>query len=210
MIPHNRNLLPSGRTPQRERGVTLIIALIFLVMLTLIAVTAAQNSGQEERMAGNTRQRDLAFQAADATLAYMPLPAAPQPYSHLSAIIMAAATPAITSLNCPLATSSPLGATPPFGIVPGFLAWDPARDNDAAYWNSYDWTNQSRSTTGFGLGLAQIPTANQPRYVVERLPDSVNPGPPAVTSCFYRVTVRAQGADANAVVILQAIYKFTS
>ncbi len=64
-------LLPSGRTPRHQRGITLVVALIFLVVLTLIAVTAAQNSGQEERMAGNTRNRDLAFQAADATLSYV-------------------------------------------------------------------------------------------------------------------------------------------
>ncbi|MEN6585229.1 MAG: PilX N-terminal domain-containing pilus assembly protein [Sulfuricella sp.] len=207
MIPHNRTLLPSGRTPQRERGVTLVIALIFLVMLTLIAVTAAQNSGQEERMAGNTRQRDLAFQAADATLAYMPLPGLGLTYSHLSALIASSGTSSTAAAGASLAC--PLVGASPFGSAQGFLAWDPARDNDAAYWSSYDWAAQSLPTTTFGLGLNQV-GANLPRYVVEQLPNAVNPGPPAVTSCFYRVTVRAQGADANAVVILQAIYKFTS
>ncbi|BCB26375.1 hypothetical protein SKTS_12610 [Sulfurimicrobium lacus] len=188
MIPHNHGFLASGRTPRRERGVTLVIALIFLVMLTLIAVTAAQNSGQEERMAGNTRQRDLAFQAADATLSYVG--------ANLSAILNITACPA------PLPTKFSTAVT-------GFLAWDPTRDNDAAYWSSYNWAAQS-ITAPSTLGLTVIPLANWPSYVVEQLPNSAAAGPPPVTSCFYRVTVRGQGIDPNAVVILQAIYKYPS
>ena len=45
-----------------QRGVTLIVALIFLAMLMLLGVTVARTSSLEERMAGNTRDRDLARQ----------------------------------------------------------------------------------------------------------------------------------------------------
>ena len=52
----------------RQRGSTLIVALVFLLAMTLIGVTAMQGTTQQESMAGNLRQRNLAFQAAEAAL----------------------------------------------------------------------------------------------------------------------------------------------
>jgi len=54
--------------PRRQSGVALITGLIFLVMLTLIALTAMQSTTLEERMAGNTRSRDMAFQSGEAAV----------------------------------------------------------------------------------------------------------------------------------------------
>ena len=56
--------------PKRQRGVTLIVAMIFLAILALLGVTVAQTTQLEERMAGNTRDRDLAFQATEAALTW--------------------------------------------------------------------------------------------------------------------------------------------
>ncbi len=53
---------------QHQAGVALITGLIFLVMLTLLAITAMQSTTLEERMAGNSRSRDLAFQGAEAAV----------------------------------------------------------------------------------------------------------------------------------------------
>lgn len=53
---------------RRQLGVALITGLIFLVMLTLLAITAMQSTTLEERMAGNARSRDLAFQGAEAAV----------------------------------------------------------------------------------------------------------------------------------------------
>ena len=53
---------------RRQSGVALITGLIFLVMLTLIAITAMQSTTLEERMAGNARSRDLTFQGAEAAI----------------------------------------------------------------------------------------------------------------------------------------------
>ena len=52
----------------RQRGVVLVTGLIFLVILTLLGVTAMQTTILEERMAGNLRDENLAFQAAEAAL----------------------------------------------------------------------------------------------------------------------------------------------
>lgn len=51
-----------------QSGAALIVALIFLVILTLLGITAATVTGLEERMAGNTRDRDLAFESAEAAM----------------------------------------------------------------------------------------------------------------------------------------------
>lgn len=52
----------------KQQGVALITGLIFMVILTLLAVAAMRTTTLEEKMAGNARNRDLAFQAAEAGL----------------------------------------------------------------------------------------------------------------------------------------------
>lgn len=54
--------------PAAQRGATLVVALIFLVVLTMLGLVAARDNILQERMAGNTRSRDLALQAAEAAL----------------------------------------------------------------------------------------------------------------------------------------------
>jgi type IV pilus assembly protein PilX len=53
---------------RRERGATLLIALVFLVIMAMLGVTVANVTTLEERMAGHTRDRDLALQSAEAAL----------------------------------------------------------------------------------------------------------------------------------------------
>jgi len=61
--------LPHTTTrPRREQGASLVVALIFLVIMAMLGVTLANVTNLEERMAGNTRDRDLALQAAEAAL----------------------------------------------------------------------------------------------------------------------------------------------
>ena len=53
-------------SPQvRQRGATLVVALIFLMVLSLLGIWAVSGTTLEERMAGNTRNRDLAMQAGE-------------------------------------------------------------------------------------------------------------------------------------------------
>jgi type IV pilus assembly protein PilX len=51
-----------------QRGVALVTGLIFMVVLTLLVVSAMRGTILEEKMAGNARDADLAFQAAEAAL----------------------------------------------------------------------------------------------------------------------------------------------
>lgn len=51
-----------------QQGAALVIGLIILVVLTLIGVQAMRTNIVQERMAGNMRERNIAFQAAEAAL----------------------------------------------------------------------------------------------------------------------------------------------
>jgi type IV pilus assembly protein PilX len=55
-------------TPSSQTGAALITGLIFLVVLTLITLSATKSTSLEERMAGNARDQDVAFQAAEAAI----------------------------------------------------------------------------------------------------------------------------------------------
>lgn len=51
-----------------QRGSALIISLLILVVLTMIGLSTMGGAGLQERMAGNSRDLSLAFQAAEAAL----------------------------------------------------------------------------------------------------------------------------------------------
>lgn len=53
---------------KRQTGAALVISLIMLLLLTLVGVTATQVTSLEEKMAGNARDANIAFQAAEAAL----------------------------------------------------------------------------------------------------------------------------------------------
>ena len=56
---------------QRNRGAVLFVALIMLLLLTLLGVTAMQVTMLQERMSGNFRAQQVAFErASDLLLAY--------------------------------------------------------------------------------------------------------------------------------------------
>ena len=65
MYAHSGRRLPRAH---QQRGVVLIVALIFLVLLTILALSASGRSLLQERMAGGLRNTSLADMAAETTL----------------------------------------------------------------------------------------------------------------------------------------------
>jgi len=53
---------------KRQTGAVLIISLIFLLLMTMLSTSAMRGATMQERMAGNTRDYNLGFQAAEAAL----------------------------------------------------------------------------------------------------------------------------------------------
>ncbi len=54
----------------RQGGFVLVVNLIFLLVMTILAVTAIQRSILDEKISGNLRSQNLALQAAETALRY--------------------------------------------------------------------------------------------------------------------------------------------
>jgi type IV pilus assembly protein PilX len=52
----------------RQRGATLILLLVMLVVITLLTLSTVRTTTMGEKMAGNARDRNKAFQAAEAAV----------------------------------------------------------------------------------------------------------------------------------------------
>jgi type IV pilus assembly protein PilX len=185
------------RPASGQRGAVLIAALIFLVILTLLGTTGVMNNALQERMAGNARNRDLAFQSAEHALEAADLWIKTQTRDTLK-----------TALD-PNGDGNYADQVANDGIRPS----GELHDNDATYWRTtFDWTSTDlRSATGANLSNV----AAQAHYIVEKLPSYTAPGPPPVIHDFYRVTARGVGGVGDSggsvapdAVILQAIYEF--
>ncbi|MDF0751173.1 PilX N-terminal domain-containing pilus assembly protein [Marinobacter sp. 71-i] len=61
---------PVAVTPfnQRQRGATLIVALVMLLLISLLAIGGMQGSVMQERMASNAHDSAISFQASEAAL----------------------------------------------------------------------------------------------------------------------------------------------
>lgn len=168
-----------------QRGMVLIVSLIILVIVTLIAVTALRVTILEERMAGNTRDRQLAFEAAEYAL------------REAQDLLSAPVLPQFTASG---------GTTG--GYFSG-LNTNPGGIGDIAYWSTtHNWTTQSvAANKSAGVLTGQV----QPRYVIEEFPAISCDGysskwPPPPPRNVYRVTARGTGRTVDSVVILQIWY----
>lgn len=52
----------------RQRGVVLIVSLVFLLLLTLLATSSMQNATLQEKVAASVHQRHASFQSAEGAL----------------------------------------------------------------------------------------------------------------------------------------------
>lgn len=165
--------------PGRQAGMALITGLIFMVVLTLIAVAAMRTATLEERMSGNARDRDLAFQAAEAALRageqVLQGPGVLPPFAPGTAY-----TPRI-----PDGSISGYWKTTHPWTTQSVAAWQPAGTSAAPRY-VIEEMDMDMDCPGSGRGIANL---------------DENEG-------VYRVTARGVGSSANAVVILQAFYQF--
>lgn len=192
-----------------QRGATLVLALLILVILIIYGVPAAMNSIQNERMASNTRQRDLAFQTAETAIRY-----AENNWIYDAGNSVQLPTKAPYTVTTCLSGSPPSGGNTDPDTTDCFLVDGHCHQNDNAYWQSYNWVAAS---------ICVVPGSSNSRFIIERLPDAEHCQSGAAAPCtspdfirtdlterYYRVTARGLGQDNSTIVILQTIYKFKS
>lgn len=181
---------------RRQTGAALITGLIFLVVLTMIGITAARMSTLEERMSGNMRDRAIAMQAAELALrdairdAINAVPASARNISGITNFVA----------DCGASTSGTL--------TDDGLCYTGSAGYTTPIWTTASMTGPPSVAYGQFTGAANIGgVANQPRYIIEGMEKSL-PGDAVDTrSYYYRITVRAEGARANTVVWLQEVYR---
>lgn len=181
---------PSGmpNSQHRQHGASLVVALIFLAVLTLVGYSAMNTSILEGSMASHRQDRERALQAAEMALR--------DAQTYLINNISGLSGFSKTCVNG-LCYNGPLGygTNPPSGMANPVWASSGLMDDNA-----------KTITYGEITGATAISgVAAQPRYLIEgflKWP----PGEP-VPIPYYRIVVRAQGARTSTVVWLQEIFR---
>ncbi len=199
----------------RQQGAALIVGMIMLLLLTLIGVAGMRDTLLQEKMAANMRDRDVALQAAETALRAAEL------------TLSAAVGPVFTNNNglYDLGVSAGLNATK--RVKPAISGTVVA---EQVFWQQ-SWSWASSNSIVYNRTLPNLTTAQNPRYVIEKLPQSLTDLTLYPNTAFaagsgnvaaideseldetvivkpdYRITARAQGLTADTVVILQSTFR---
>ncbi|MEJ8821833.1 PilX N-terminal domain-containing pilus assembly protein [Variovorax humicola] len=173
---------PVPRRLQRQRGISLFIVMMFLVILSILGITAMQSSNLSARVAGNEADRTLAFQAAEAALRDAEKDIKGLCTSGCRSTPISPETADQFDTTCALGLCLPNATTP---------VWE-QKDN---------WTVAGRAADyGAFTGSAALPVvARQPKYLIEyfKLGESF----------VYRVSATGYGATLSTQVLLQTSVK---
>jgi len=180
--------------PSRQRGVTLIVALILLAIMSLMAVTTLRATVMQERMSANTFDRDLAFQAAEAGLRMGERQA--EKWARESIDASTTACPSAKTDSGLYVNVNPAANCKPWEGSTSL--WHEAKND------KYDADEGTLAFATSGLSLS-------PAYIVELISvhASCNPATPGAgdSQCKrFRVTATSDASGGRARVILQSIY----
>ncbi|WP_431095716.1 pilus assembly PilX family protein [Polaromonas aquatica] len=173
-----------------QRGISLVIVMIFLVILSALGITAMQSSTFSSRIARNESDRNLAFQAAEAALRDAELD-----IKNLR-VDKSLCTPTTAGCRTELINRGDgFDATCPLGRCDSSAIATPVWE-DAAKWT----TTGASVAYGTYTGAAALPVvAQQPRYLLEYFPLG--------DSTVYRITAVGFGANTSTQIMLQSAVK---
>lgn len=184
----------------RQRGLSLVTTLLFMVAALMLGVSVLSVNVMQERTIGNTKDRDLALQAAEAAL------------RDGESDLAASSTSFVFSEDCTGGLCVPPAqrvATPLSQSIEKVVDWT---------WTATPADRKYR-LYGQSAGGAKFPGIKntdeaQPRYVIEKVGSLSAPSgesmklgvAPSPTGTGYRITARAIGAREETVVILQSMW----
>jgi len=182
------------RTTRRQRGTALVTSLLLLLVLTVVGVTAMQVTRMQERMAGNTRDLNLAFQGAEAALRNGEDMIAAESFAPAPSAGVCTATP------CKFWDANASAVANP-------------QTRDDAWWKGTTPIQYEASGNHTATPTTDMPgLLHDPAFVVEyvaEVPDTYSvgsgDGPPS-SRFFYQVTAASPGATVNATSVLQSTY----
>lgn len=173
----------------RQHGAALIVSLVVLLIMTIIGTTAMRTSSLEEKMASNTRDREIAFQSTELALR--------SGEAWLASRINEIAPNATGSENIWITDAM----MPDMNKAANWWA-----EVDIGWWNANG--NQISADISFQANDSET-TIRKPRYVIEFqqfVTDdlSVGTGSTASGRNFYRVTARGTGGSEQSRILLQS------
>ncbi|MDY7574038.1 pilus assembly PilX family protein [Actimicrobium sp. CCI2.3] len=198
---------------RRQSGITLIIVLVWLMAVSLLAMSALQIGLQDQKAARSYRDREIAFQAAEAGLRDAELDIEDSPDTHLSRSALFAANskagfPDEVGNDCQRGVSNryqglcrqSADASAPSWLQVAQHGRDGIHDSDVAV--AYGrFTGRSMQT-----GVGALP-AMLPRYLIELMPYRQAGYSAERPEYFYRITAIGFGADVSSEVVLQTFYR---
>jgi type IV pilus assembly protein PilX len=168
-----------------QRGATLLVGLVMLLLMTVIGLAAMRGSGMQELMAGNMRDRNQAFQAAEAGL------------RAGENVLNGATLPTFST-----------GTT-----STGYVKDLPGSRRTGFWESTYDW-NAGSAATNMGLNVPDQPRFVIEEVTNTVINAGAEGGAIDFASSlksediiYYRVTSRGFGGTSNAVVIVQSTFK---
>ncbi len=208
-----------------QRGFSLIVALLMLIVIIILGVGASQMSINEERGARSDRDKQIAFQAAEAALR-----------DAEYEILNPAAAPCEVNTERGrgrLGTSTCFNQTNLLGYVPNcspmpnaglcdYNSASPAwvdsspshidfyqdamggpnpRTVPFGYYTTRTYGSQSSASIGTNRPLSRYP----PRYIIEWVPKNTTLDSVGATAHMFRITAMGFGANANTQVVLQTV-----
>lgn len=163
--------------PSKEKGVALVIALILLVIMTMLGLSAMRTVTLEEKMTGHTYDRSISFQATETAL-------------RQAEALVGSASPKPTP-------ASGTGCTT--GICGLAVATAKDRWEDAAFTG---WANATPVTSGSITLTPQYII----EYLGNTFPCRPEDLTAQLDCKRYRITARSNAGDDRAVVMLQSTY----
>jgi type IV pilus assembly protein PilX len=169
--------LRNDRSKEVEQGSALVIALVMLVVLTMMSIAGMQTTSIQERMAGNLRDKNLAFQSAEAAL------------REAERFLESAVLPDFNGTN---------------GLYES-ATFDRDDWTDPNFWsnstNFYEYVDNIPDVS------AQPKSIIEELSPVSEIVPNLAADEPIPDSAMYRVTAQAVGGTEGAEVILQTTYK---
>lgn len=201
------------------RGSVLIVSLIFLLLMTIVGLSAMNMSNLDERMAGNYKDHQMAFQAAEAALVEAEGWVNSTNFTLADFFTNPACTPSAAG-TCFSSTCS-FGLCSPQEFVD---AGAPAADCKVGELSGSTWSSPGNrwENWAFWKNAAKVRTAStvtgtitNARYIVEfqcfipKDPTNSNPSTADFNqwSPSFRITVLANGSTADSQVMLQSLFK---
>lgn len=174
--------------PLRQRGVILIVALIFMTVLGLLVLAGMRTGLLQERMASNARNRQVALQSAEAMLRDAEVNTVKALVAPFDPFVPTMFVTACTSGYCarPAPTATPR-------------------------WQLIDWASSTVTRTFFNStsNLSSTVVPSQPRFIVEMANTPVispSAGGGICPTLVSRVTAKGTAFD-SAEVYIQSMYR---